>query len=26
VPIQSRLERLLAPPFGQSLLVVLERP
>ena len=26
VPVQSRLERLIAPPFGQSLLVVLERP
>ena len=26
VPLQSRLERRLAPPFGQSLLVVLERP
>jgi SAM-dependent methyltransferase len=26
VPIQSRLESVLAPPFGQSLLVVLARP
>lgn len=26
VPVQSRVERLIAPPFGQSLFVVLEKP